>query len=66
MREAINQPAANYDTYCCILNNDFNISFFVAKKDQCEKGLESQYLYTYRTNMSKLLGLLRKMGNYLT
>lgn len=36
-RESINKPAANYDTYFRIFNNEFNISFFIPKKDQCDQ-----------------------------
>lgn len=36
MRESSNQEGATYDTYFRIFNNEFNISFFVPKKDQCD------------------------------
>ena len=31
-----NKTAANYDTYTRIFNTEFNIGFFVPKKDQCD------------------------------
>ncbi|CAG9571813.1 unnamed protein product [Danaus chrysippus] len=34
-RSAINM--ANYDTYARIFNNEFNIGFFLPKKDQCDQ-----------------------------
>lgn len=36
-RSAINMQPANYDTYARIFNNEFNIGFFLAKKDQCDQ-----------------------------
>lgn len=36
LRESENKEAANYDSYFRIFNTEFNISFFVPKKDQCD------------------------------
>lgn len=36
IREADNKPFANYDKYFRIFYTEFNISFFVPKKDQCD------------------------------
>lgn len=36
-RSAINMQPANYDTYARIFNNEFNIGFFLPKKDQCDQ-----------------------------
>lgn len=35
-RKAIGKPAASYDIYSRIFNKEYNISFFIPKKDQCE------------------------------
>lgn len=34
-RASLNKMAANYDTYARIFNSEFNIGFFIPKKDQC-------------------------------
>ncbi|CAG4998807.1 unnamed protein product [Parnassius apollo] len=36
LRESENKEAATYDSYFRIFNTEFNISFFVPKKDQCD------------------------------
>ncbi|CAG9814696.1 unnamed protein product [Phaedon cochleariae] len=35
-RKSDNKQAANYDTYARIFNTEFNIGFFVPRKDQCD------------------------------
>lgn len=35
-RSAANKSVANYDTYARIFNTEFNIGFFMPKKDQCD------------------------------
>lgn len=36
-RSAANKLVANYDTYSRIFNTEFNIGFFLPKKDQCDQ-----------------------------
>lgn len=36
MQNNANKAAANYETYARIFNNEFNIGFFVPRKDQCD------------------------------
>lgn len=36
-RSAMKMPPANYDTYARIFNTEFNIGFFLPKKDQCDQ-----------------------------
>lgn len=35
-RSSVNKPAANYDTFTRIFNTEFNIGFYIPKKDQCD------------------------------
>lgn len=35
-RSMINKPAVNYDAFAKIFNTEFNIGFFMPKKDQCD------------------------------
>lgn len=36
-RSAINKQPASYDRYARIFNTEFNIGFFIPKKDQCDQ-----------------------------
>ncbi|XP_074035418.1 uncharacterized protein [Leptinotarsa decemlineata] len=36
-RSMVNKPAVNYDAFAKIFNTEFNIGFFIPKKDQCDR-----------------------------